>query len=162
MSSLAEFTTALAVVPSPVAVATTVDATGRRWGFTGSSFTSLSADPPLVLICLDRAASTHTAFTTCGHFMINILAEGQEAVARRFATSGIDRFSGDDMSVCEAGLPGLSDAAVRLVCSLHAVLEGGDHSILVGRVERTAVTGAAPLVYCGRTFTRLVPQPVTV
>jgi flavin reductase (DIM6/NTAB) family NADH-FMN oxidoreductase RutF len=155
-----EFTEAMAAVPSPVAVATTVDPGGRRWGFTGSSFTSLSADPPLVLICLDKSASTHAAFAACATFMINILSADQADVARRFATSGIDRFAAGEMTECEHGLPGLPAAAVRLACTLHALVDGGDHSIVIGRVERTAVTGAAPLVYCRRSFTRPTLEPV--
>lgn len=162
MSVLTEFRDAMAAVPSPVAVATTVDVSGRRWGFTGSSFSALSADPPLILICLNRSASTHTAFTGCDRFMVNVLAEGHEDVARRFAAPGIDRFAAGDMTECEAGLPGLPEAVTRLACILHSVLDGGDHSILVGRVEHTFASPRAPLIYCGRTYTRPALQASTV
>ncbi|MET7766699.1 flavin reductase family protein [Streptomyces sp. NPDC005336] len=162
MSVLTKFLDAMAAVPSPVIVATTVDASGRRWGFTGSSFTALSADPSLVLICLDRSASTHAAFTACDRFMVNVLADGHEPVARRFAASGIDRFAAGDMTECEAGLPGLPGAVARLACTVHAVLDGGDHSILVGRVEQSVVSPRVPLIYCGRFFTRPAVQAATV
>jgi flavin reductase (DIM6/NTAB) family NADH-FMN oxidoreductase RutF len=152
-----DFTRAMALVPGPVAVATTVGPTGRRWGFTGSSFSSLSMDPPLVLICLDKQASTHDAFTSADHFMINILAYEQADVALRFAKSGVDRFEAGDMEPCELGLPGLSGASARVACALHDVIDGGDHTILVGRVEATFTGNRAPLVYCERAFTHPVP-----
>ena len=148
----ASFTRAMSRIPCPVTVATTLDAAGRNWGFTASSFSSLSLDPPLVLICLGKAASTHAAFTATGRFMINILAEEHAGVARRFAAPGIDRFGAGDMEPCELGLPGLPDALVRVACSMHGILDGGDHSILVGRVEATHVSHRTPLVYCDRSF----------
>ncbi|MCQ4081073.1 flavin reductase family protein [Streptomyces sp. RB6PN25] len=152
----------MAAVPAPVTIATTIDRQGKRWGFTGSSFTSLSANPPMVMICLSKTASTHAAFTGCAQFMVNVLADNHGHIARRFAAPRIDRFSAGDMGDCEAGLPGLPDAVVRLVCALHQVLDGGDHSILVGRVEQAVTTGGEPLVYCGRTFTQLALESARV
>jgi flavin reductase (DIM6/NTAB) family NADH-FMN oxidoreductase RutF len=150
----AELTRAMARVPSPVTVVTTVDASGKRWGFTASSFCSLSLRPPLVTVCLDRTASTHTAFVTADMFLVSVLAHDQADVALRFARSGTDRFAAGDTVPCEEGLPGLPGAAARLACARHAVLDGGDHSILVGRVERTFTGGADPLVHWDRAFAR--------
>ncbi|MDA2807637.1 flavin reductase family protein [Nocardiopsis suaedae] len=150
-----DYTDAMARVPSPVSVVTTRDASGRRWGFTSSSFCSLSKSPPLVLVCLDRSASTHEAFVSASHFMVNLLAHDQADVARTFATSGVDRFAAGDMVACELGLPGLSDAAVRLACSMRQVLGGGDHSILVGHVEEAHLDDARPLTYWNRNFTHV-------
>ncbi|MEU1902746.1 flavin reductase family protein [Streptomyces hygroscopicus] len=152
-----EFTRAMARVPAPVTVATTVDASGRKWGFTGSSFSSLSLTPPLVLICLGRTASTHEAFTTARSFMINILAEGQADIARRFAASGTDRFAAGDTVPMELGLPGIPEAVARVACSLHRVVDGGDHSVLIGRVVAAHTGEDAPLVHCDRSFQRPVP-----
>lgn len=151
-----DFTQAMARVPGPVTVTTTVDAAGRRWGFTASSFSSLSLTPPLVLICLDKSASTHEAFIHADHFMINILAEEQADVALRFAKSGVDRFESGDAVPLELGLPGIPEAAARVACSLHQVVDGGDHSILIGRVEAAYASEGAPLVYCDRSFQRPV------
>lgn len=153
-----DFIHAMARVPGPVTIATTVDAAGRRWGFTGSSFTSLSLDPPLVLICLDRSASTHAAFTSADRFLVNVLGSEQSEVARRFAKSGVDRFQAGDMRPCELGLPGLPGASARVACAMHQVLDGGDHSILIGRVEACYAGDEAPLVYSDRSFAR--PTPV--
>lgn len=153
------FTRTMSRVPGPVTVATTVDAHGRRWGLTASSFTSLSLDPPLVLLCVDKAAGTHRAFTRARTFLVNVLAEDQAEVARRFAARGADRFAGSAMVRTELGLPGLDAAAARLACGVHEVLDGGDHTILVGRVRRTHTTGRRALVYWDRDFCR--PQAVS-
>ncbi|MFI1355905.1 flavin reductase family protein [Streptomyces sp. NPDC020898] len=166
MDDTTALTRAMARVPGPVTVVTTIDGTGRRWGFTATSFSSLSLDPPLVLVCLNQSASTHRAFTTAGHFMVNLLAHGQDQVARRFARSGVDRFADGDMEPCELGLPGSPHACARVACALHSVEDGGDHSILVGRVLTTHVDDdRTPLVYYDRTFTHPasaldVPEPL--
>lgn len=154
-----DFVRAMARVPGPVTVATTVDRTGRRWGFTATAFSSLSLEPPLVLICLAKSASTHAAFISADHFMVNVLAYGHADVARRFSTSGVDRFEAGDMRPCELGLPGLPEAAVRVACALHTVLDGGDHTILVGRVEAAHVGRRAPLVYADRSFVHPTTPP---
>jgi len=151
-----EFTRAMSRVPGPVTVVTTVDASGRAWGFTATSFVSLSLEPPLVLICLSRTASTHTAFVSAQAFLVNVLGEDQASIAVQFARSGVDRFGTGATLPLERGLPGVPGAAVRLACSLHEVLDGGDHSILVGRVEDVFVGEGGPLVYCDRTFARPV------
>lgn len=149
-----DFARVMARVPTPVTVVTTVDATGRRWGFTASSFTSLSLDPPLVLVCPAKTASCHEAFVTGTRFLVNVLAADHADIATSFARSGHDKFAGSPMEPCELGLPGLPDATARIACTLHDVLDGGDHSILVGRVEAVSTGGADPLVYHDRRFTR--------
>ncbi|MFB6578176.1 MULTISPECIES: flavin reductase family protein [unclassified Streptomyces] len=145
-------TRAMARVPGPVTVVTTIDGTGKRWGFTANSFTSVSLEPPLVLVCLNKTASTHGAFTAADRFLINVLAHGEDEVALRFARSGVDRFADADMEPCELGLPGSHGACVRVACSMHAVLDAGDHSILVGRVVDTHTNDRTPLVYYNRAF----------
>ncbi|GAA0896608.1 MULTISPECIES: flavin reductase family protein [Streptomyces violaceusniger group] len=150
----ADFARTMAHVPTPVTVVTTVDPSGRRWGFTASSFSSLSLDPTLVLVCPAKSASCHDAFVAADRFMVNVLASGQADIAAVFARSGADKFTNSPMEPCESGLPGLSDATARLACRLHEVLDGGDHSILIGRVEAVSVGGAEPLVYYNRLFTR--------
>ncbi|MEV0641276.1 flavin reductase family protein [Streptomyces sp. NPDC050619] len=152
-----DFTQALARVPGPVTVVTTVSPSGQSWGFTASSFSSLSLSPPLVLVCLDKAASTHQAFLEADRFLINVLSEEQSDVALRFAKSGTDRFAAGDMAPCELGLPGLPRASARLACSTHDIADGGDHSILIGRAEAAHTGGGMPLVYCDRTFARPAP-----
>jgi flavin reductase ActVB len=154
-----DFTRVMARVPGPVIVATTIDAAGRQWGFTASAFSSLSLQPPLVLVCLAKTASTHDAFVTAGHFLVNVLACEQSEVAVRFARSGVDRFADGDMQPCELGLPGLPGAAARAACTLYDVLDGGDHSILIGKVAEVSTGEPDPLVHCDRTFAQPVPLP---
>ncbi|MFI6638975.1 flavin reductase family protein [Streptomyces sp. NPDC050504] len=149
-------TRAMAGVPGPVTVVTTVDGTGKPWGFTANSFSSVSLEPPLVLVCLNKTASTHGAFAAADRFLVNVLAHGQDGVARRFARSGVDRFAAGDLVPCELGLPGSPGACVRVACSMHAVVDAGDHSILIGRVAAAAAHDRTPLVYCDRSFTRPV------
>ncbi|MFE2102301.1 flavin reductase family protein [Streptomyces sp. NPDC059468] len=145
-------THAMARVPGPVTVVTTVDGTGKRWGFTANSFISVSLDPPLVLVCLNKTASTHEAFTSADRFLVNVLAHGQDVVARRFARSGVDRFAAGDMASCELGLPGSHGACARVACAMHSIVDAGDHSILVGRVVDTYAVDRTPLVYYNRAF----------
>ncbi|WP_175407969.1 flavin reductase family protein [Streptomyces sp. TRM64462] len=147
------FVDAMAAVPGPVAVVTTVDPSGGRWGFTASAFCSLSLDPPLVLVCLAKSAGCHRAFTGSDAFLVNVLADDQADIARRFGGHGRDKFAAGDMTPIELGIPGLPSAASRLVCVTHSVLDGGDHSILVGRVHAASVQERTPLVYCNRRFT---------
>src|SRR2546430_16328360 len=145
-------TAPVAGVPVRVTVGPTIDAEGGRWGFSASSFSSVSLDPPLVLVCLDKKASTHGAFTAAGRFLVNVLAQEQAGIARVFATSGIDRFAAGEMEPCELGLPGLAEPCARVACSMYRVVDAGDHSILIGHVEATHVGDRLPLVYCDRTF----------
>ncbi|MFD0384010.1 flavin reductase family protein [Streptomyces stramineus] len=138
-------------------VVTTLGPSGERWGFTASSFSSLSLEPPLVLVCLGKSASTYQAFLRADHFMINVLAQEQSEVALRFAKSAPERFAGGDMVPCELGLPGLPGASARLACATHDILDGGDHSILVGRAEVAYAGEREPLVYYNRSFNRPAP-----
>ncbi|WP_371477485.1 flavin reductase family protein [Kitasatospora sp. NBC_00315] len=152
--ALEDFMRAMSRVPGPVVVATTVDDAGRSWGFTASSFSSLSLSPPLVLVCLDSSASTHEAFVGAAGFMVNVLADDQADVARRFAGPGADRFRAGDTTALELGLPGVPTATARLACSMYRVLGAGDHSILIGQVEAAYVGGHTPLMYVDRSFAR--------
>ena len=154
----ASFTQTMARVPSPVTVVTTYGPDGTPYGFTASSFCSASLDPPLVLVCLDKAASTHPAFAATRRFLVNVLGRGQQEVAHRFATSGTDRFAAGDMRHLELGLPGLPGACARIACALHSAMDAGDHTVLLGRVEQTFTSELTPLVHVDRRFHHPVPS----
>ncbi|HKT05228.1 MAG TPA: flavin reductase family protein [Rugosimonospora sp.] len=156
LADVEEFTRTMACVPAPVTVLTMVDSQGLRWGLTASSFISLSLRPALVLICLDRNASTHDAFSRTSHFMVNVLAQEHADIARRFARRGVDRFAAGDTVPCELNLPGIPSASARIACSTYQILDGGDHSILIGRVEAVHAGDTAALAYCDRSFGRVV------
>jgi len=103
-------------------------------GFTANSFSSVSLDPPLLLVCPGRFLSTYQTFSSCAHFAISVLAEGQEDIATVFAGSREDRFvhvaHSDDMH----GVPVITGAVAQFSCSTHRVIEAGDHCILLGLV----------------------------
>lgn len=155
------FRDAMADFPSGVTIMTTTDRTGRPWGFTASSFCSLSLDPPLVLVCLAKTAMCHPVFQQSDDWTIQIIAEHHVGLATRFATRGGDKFAGGEFASDHRGVPGLPDAPVSLLCSAHARYDGGDHSILVARVRDVAVRDGHPLLYFRRTFHPLAQRWIT-
>jgi flavin reductase (DIM6/NTAB) family NADH-FMN oxidoreductase RutF len=142
-----EFRTALRCFAAGVTVVTTRDREGRPSGLTASAFTSVSLDPPLVLVCVDHAATAHPAFRTHGWFAVNVLRREQEALSRRFAESGGDKFRGVPCHEGRSGLPLLDGALATLECQVVEAHEAGDHTIFIGRVEAVAIGGGQPLVY---------------
>ncbi len=153
--SAREFRAALRHFPAGVTVVTTRDAQGRPCGLTASAFTSVSLDPPLVLVCVDHAATAYPAFEACGWFAVNVLGNSQEHLSRRFAASRPDKFVGVAYREGQAGLPILEDVVAALECRLVHRYPGGDHTIFVGRVEGTAIAGGPPLVYFQGGYHRL-------
>lgn len=152
------FREAMSRFASGVTIVTTRDDNGVDWGFTASAFSSLSLDPPLVLVCLDRRADSFPAFAASDSFAISILAEGQHEIAQRFATRGADKFSPGGLQAGTAtALPLVAGALAQLECHMHARLDGGDHVILVGRVIDAAVADARPLVHYSRQFGGFTP-----
>ncbi len=157
MTTLAEhtFRDAMASFPSGVTVVTTVDSQGVWWGFTATSFCSVSADPPLVLVCLSADASCHPAFREAKHWAVHVIGESQTDIALRFATRGADKFGGAEVTIGEHGLPLLEGGCVRMTCEAHATYTAGDHTILVGRVEDIRLLEEPPAVYLRRGFHRM-------
>jgi flavin reductase ActVB len=142
-----EFRNALRCFAAGVTVVTTRDREGQPSGLTASAFTSVSLDPPLVLVCVDHAATAHPAFRTHGWFAVNVLRREQETLSRRFAESGGDKFHGVPCHDGQSGLPLLDGALVTLECQLVEAHEAGDHTIFIGRVEAATIGGGQPLVY---------------
>lgn len=142
-----EFRSALRHFPAGVTIVTTRDGEGRPCGLTASAFTSVSLDPPLVLVCVDHAATAHPAVDAHGWFAVNVLGKSQEHLARRFAVSGSDKFAGVAFREGRAGLPILEDVVASLECRVVQRYAGGDHTIFVGQVEGVSVAGGPPLVY---------------
>jgi flavin reductase (DIM6/NTAB) family NADH-FMN oxidoreductase RutF len=120
---------------------------GHLSGLTVSSFTSLSLEPPLILVCIDHTAASHATIAAAGRFAVNILSEGQEYLSRRFATRDSEKFLADTYTLSSHGLPLLNGALAHIECSLHSSLPGGDHTIYVGEVVAADVNIARPLVY---------------
>ena len=156
---LTAFRNAMARFASGVTVVTTSGADGALAGFTASAFSSLSLDPPLVLVCLDKRADSHSAFEQAEQFTISILAEGQAEIALRFATRGADKFGGIKLaSGAVTGMPLIPDAMVHLECRMHDRLPGGDHTILLGEVLAAHSDERPPLLHFNRTFGRFQPS----
>jgi flavin reductase (DIM6/NTAB) family NADH-FMN oxidoreductase RutF len=122
---------------------------GRLVGTTVSAFSSVSMDPPLVMVCLKRDGRTLAALSQARTFCVNILASDQADLAHRFAKSGADdRFALTAVEAGICGAPLLAGATAVVECELHAAHDGGDHEILVGRVLRVVTDETkTPLVY---------------
>ena len=145
--SSADFRAALSRFASGVTVVTTKDATGKTFGITVSAFCSVSLEPPLVLICIEKTTGSHHAFEQSGRFTVNILTEEQGPLSEHFATLIEDKFAAVDHAVDEHGVPLLPSSLATLQCSLFKTLNGGDHSIFLGLVEHVIVRDDGPLVY---------------
>lgn len=143
---------------SGVTVVTTADDRGFH-GVTVSSFCSLSLDPPLILVCVDRSIQSHDLITSAPTFMVNVLSRAQSFLAEQFSgqTPLADpRFSHVPHVVSESGLPILNDAVAWLECDSWNSYPGGDHTIFVGEVTRGGLgTQDDPLIYFDREFTEL-------
>lgn len=119
-------------------------------GFTATSFTSVSLDPPLVSFCLDRAASSWPVVAEADHVAVHVLAEDQEQLARTFATSGVNRFAAPTRwQAGPYGVPILDDVQAVLVCRIVDRLAAGDHVIVLAEpIEAEHVDhDTSPLLY---------------
>jgi flavin reductase ActVB len=148
------FRDAMALLPAPLTVVTTVDNTGRRWGFTASSVSSVSLDPPLLLVSVARTSSCHPAVTSGRDYVINVLGGQHRELAARFATSGVNRFAGGEFASWPGSLlPYLPDANVLLRCVTVAVTPAGDHDLLIGGLAEVRIgAGGSPLLWYRRAF----------
>jgi flavin reductase ActVB len=155
------FKRAMSCFPSGVTVITTTDGDGRDWGFTANAFSSLSLDPPLVLVCLSKKADCCSAFLSASKFGVNILRREHESLAKRFATKGKNKFAGGEFCKGRLGVPILPDAIATVECTMDTLVPGGDHTILIGAVEHVKVQDGCVAVYFKSTFHSLV-QPRNV
>jgi pimeloyl-ACP methyl ester carboxylesterase/flavin reductase (DIM6/NTAB) family NADH-FMN oxidoreductase RutF len=128
-------------------VATLQDDRSPR-GFTANSFTSVSLDPPLILVCIAKTASSYPIFSAAGHFSVNILAEHQTSVSGLFASKRPDKFSAASWKAGPAGSPILDDVTAWFDCRRHDIIDAGDHIILIGRVVGFEERTTNPLGYC--------------
>jgi len=156
-----EFTAAMSELPAAVTVLTTWTPGGAPVGATLSAVTSLSLDPPLMLACLAHTSDTLAALRAGGldgAFALNVLGDGQQDVARRFASKGPAKFDAVTWSAGAGEAPELAGSAVVVQCRLADLHEAGDHDIVIGAVARTRVhADATPLVYHRRA---MAPTPI--
>ncbi|CAN5487198.1 flavin reductase family protein [soil metagenome] len=142
-----EFRAALSRFASGITVVTTKDAEGRLHGITVSAFCSVSLDPPLILICVEKTTGSHYAIEQSGIFVVNVLNASQSELSERFASTLPDKFDDIDFVMGINGIPVLADSLANLECRLKNTCDGGDHTIFVGEVERAMIRDGDPLVY---------------
>ncbi|HEX9437692.1 MAG TPA: flavin reductase family protein [Candidatus Limnocylindria bacterium] len=141
--------------PTGVTVVTTTH-DGRPCGLTVNSFASVSLDPPLVLVCVSKAARAYACVEAERTFVVNVLAEGQDRIARVFASTAQDKFASVDHRRSPRGLPILDGVHAWLECDVVARHAGGrTHTIYVGRVSALATGSGRPLVFHGGRYTAL-------
>jgi 3-hydroxy-9,10-secoandrosta-1,3,5(10)-triene-9,17-dione monooxygenase reductase component len=150
----AQFRRVLGHFCTGVTVITGVDGvdSGRPAGFACQAFAALSLTPPLVLFCPAKTSRTWPAIATSGYFCVNVLAAGQQDIARRFGVSGADKFAGLTWSPSPSGAPVLAGALTWAECAVTAVHEAGDHYLVVGHVTELGPSqpGRPLLFYRGR------------
>jgi flavin reductase ActVB len=153
MLNINQFKEVFARYPSGVVIVTTRTAEGEAKGFTASSFTSVSADPPLVLTCLNLSAECYPAFKVAQNFAISILRPHHQDIAQLFAKRGADKFVPGQFVDGPYGLPMVSDSLATLICAKAADYPGGDHIIIMGEVKSIELGSAGEgMVHYQRRF----------
>lgn len=151
--SAADFRSACGLFASGVTVVTRRLPDGAPYGMTVSSFTSVSLDPPLILVCIDRSARFLRDLSADESFAVNILSEQQQHLAARFADrKEDDRFSNVEWSAGWRDLPLLAGVVVTFACRLQQNVQSGDHFILIGEVHQIQRHKGSPLVWCDRAY----------
>lgn len=145
------FREVMAAVCTPVSVVTAM-ADGLPHGTTVSAFASLSMDPPMVLVSLDRGSDLLSIVRQTGRFGVNVLSSSQSPLALTFARKGgVAKFAGVRWAV-EAGVPRIPGAGGFLSCEVHSLVDGGDHVVILGTVLAADTIAGPPLIYHARVF----------
>ena len=150
MFSAAEFRKTVGNFATGVTVITTRDTRGSPRGLTANAFASLSLNPPLVVVCVDRGSDTYPALQSVGAvFVVNILAEHQQELSQKFASKGgSGKFEGVEWHEERTGAPILEDILAFMECKVAERFDGGDHGMVVGEVENLGVNeGREPLLF---------------
>ncbi|MHB8383865.1 MAG: flavin reductase family protein [Candidatus Binataceae bacterium] len=130
-----------------VTVITSLRASGEMHGLTANAFSSVSLVPPLLLICVDKKAESYPCFEESKVFTVNILSAEQEALSRKFAVSGGNKFEGVSYRVGANGVPILDGAVAYLECRLSGSMDAGDHTVYLGEIEQAETHEAKPLLF---------------
>lgn len=145
-----------------VTVITTIDKTGKRYGLTANSFSSVSLDPPLILWSQSLSAPSYPVFLEADYFAVNILAHDQIAVSNRFASPAADKFAETECLAGIGGIPLIAGCCAYLECKKVSSYPGGDHSVFLGEVHRFEKKDRSPLVFGnGRYLIAQQPEPAT-
>jgi flavin reductase (DIM6/NTAB) family NADH-FMN oxidoreductase RutF len=149
------FRQVLSHFPAGVTVVTTVDDDQRPHGLTATAFTSVSLDPPLVLVCVDKQAETYPRFAPAGVFAVNFLELGQRDISQLFAKHGGDKFSGLDWRPGALGAPLIAGAIAHIECRIRHWYDAGDHTIMVGEIESADAFEGEPLLHFRHAYRRV-------
>ena len=155
-----EFRNAMGHFATGVTVVTVLDGQGGIGGLTANAFSSLSLDPPLVLICVDTFSQARIFIESEKAFTIHFLADDQEKTAASFAQHGPNKADGVIWELSQQGIPRLTEYMVALECQLENEFEGGDHTIIVGKVLDISIheSNRPPLTYYKGRINALVPK----
>jgi flavin reductase (DIM6/NTAB) family NADH-FMN oxidoreductase RutF len=148
----------MSAFPSGVTIVTTLDERALPRGLTCTATCSLSAEPPLLLVSLDKRSGTLAAIRASRRFIVNYLLAGRGQLSNQFATTGIDRWKDVAWRASRHGIPVLhADSLAYVECRLVNTIEAGDHTVVIGRVEggRAPAPGTQPLIYFRRTYATL-------
>jgi len=155
------FKGAMAAMPAAVTVITSFARDGNPAGATLSAVTSLSMRPALMLACFDHSSDTLKAIRATRRFLIHVLADGQQDLARCFACKGTNKFDSIDWIEGPLTLPLLKGSAITIACHLSDVVPGGDHSIVLGEIAEIKIdSNRRPLIYAERQLIPLALEAV--
>ncbi len=146
---------ALGSFPTGVTVVTAKDKDGSPVGFTANSFTSVSLEPQLILICIDKESFNIESFSKGGSFAVSVLSESQQHISTTFASPETDRFKDISWKSKTTGSPIISDSVAWFDCDTDNIIEGGDHLILIGKVREFGYNPQTPLVYLRGNYVNL-------
>jgi len=150
------FRTVLSNFAAGVTIVTTIDRERNPHGLTATAFTSVSLEPPLVLVCVDKNAETYPQFAPAGVFAVNFLALDQRDLSQRFAKHGGDKFSGLAWRPGVLDTPILDGTIGYVECRIRYAYEGGDHTIYVGEIESAAANERPPLLHFRHAYRQVV------
>lgn len=154
----AQFRAAMARFPGAVTIVTALSGSERR-GITATAVCSVTADPPSLLVCLNRKTGTCAAVRESGMFNVNLLPDAASPIALRFAgaggVTGEDKFAAGDWITDARGLPLLTEASLSFSCDVAEVTEAGSHSIFIGQITGLMLGAAPALIYEQSRFHRL-------
>jgi len=151
----ATFFAIMGAFPTGVAVVTALDADDQPRGLTTNALCSVSANPALLLVCVDKNSNTLPALRHSKKFVVNYLSAGRGDLANTFASKDPEKFAGVSWRPAHNGMPWLhTDTLAYAECSVHEELEAGDHFIFLGKVEggQTPAPGTKPLIYFRRSY----------
>jgi flavin reductase ActVB len=154
-----EFRRACGRFATGVTIATVLDSRGAPHGLTVSSFTSVSLEPPLLLICLGHAVNVIDYFRQAKYFGINCLSADQQLLSERFARRGGDRFNGLPWERGETGVPLIPGVLAQIECAIRNRVPEGDHDIFVGEMVGARVREGEPLIYYASRYRELKAAP---